>query len=150
MLQKVINASGFYAHGRSVFKYAQGRIGGIDRLNVAGPTADPYFPTGFYNSQVMNGPQRSWAYSGLVSTGTVIFNNAIEGGSLENLVVFNKGPGDVRIGLNSTDVTSTSGTILLSGSGSNISYGSTLISHVFAIPTAGSSGIIETQGLFRA
>lgn len=149
MLQKVINASGFYAHGRSVFKYAQGRIGGIDRLNVAGATPDPYFPTGFYNSQTMNGPPRSWSYSSLVSTGTVIFDNATAGGSLENLVVFNKGPGDVRIGLNSTDVTSISGTILLSGSGSNISYGSTVISQVFAIPTAGSSGIIETQGLFR-
>lgn len=149
MLQKVINASGFFAHGRSVFKNAQGRIGGIDRLNVAGATPDPYFPTGFYNTQAMNGPMRSWSYSGMVSTGTVIFNNTIDGASLESLVVFNKGPGDVRIGLNSTDVTSTSGTLVLSGSGSNISYGSTVISQVFAIPTAGSSGIIEAQGLFN-
>lgn len=103
------------------------------------------------NSQLLNpSTGRSWAMGSgtpINGDGTVIFNEAVAGGSLRDVTLTNIGPGQVYVGVNSTGLIVGSGAHLLGVGGSYASTDND-ITYIWAKTVTG-TGTIQGYGTYN-
>lgn len=140
-VSKAISASGYRRLGRAITKMAYSKLFYVDQVGT-----DPSFnPTGGIFHPVHE-EGRAWSTTGSLvdSTGSLLFNNETNGGYLSELLIANRGSNTIYVGLNSTNISTTSGFPLASGE-SMTRQG--FITAIYAVTQSG-FGTVAAQGIF--
>lgn len=143
--QKIVSSNNYHLQGTSYAKYAAGTGVSINRLNTNGVIVAGTGDLNFFNGPVDNA-QPSWGVSQSVdSTGSMLFMNTLNGGSLDSVILANRGGSNVYIGFNSTSPTI--GTGFLLASGESLQHDA-LITSIWAIAGTGLSTTVAGQGSY--
>ncbi len=152
MINRAVAAQPILVFGGAVTRNnpkSSGGIAHVNRWDTVGRSGSGYDPiaTGFNNSY--NFVQQSWSTTGInvLTTGTVIFNNRVNGGSLSSVIVANRGPDTAFINFNSLTA-QVSGSISLA-SGESMRYDRLIIDQIAATAQS-TNATITAQGIYRS
>lgn len=100
------------------------------------------------NLNLKDQSQQAWStLSTIDSTGSVLFSNLNQGGSLSAITIANRGSQNLYVGFNNGNPSTGSG--FLVGTGEAISYEEQVVTKIWAITSTGTS-TIGAQGLFQS
>lgn len=139
MISKANTNADYRPQGRAFSKMAYSTGFVVDR--------DPghvFDTTGYINTSM----PASWSTTGIVvdTTGSVLFDNSVNNGSLETVLIANIGNANAYIGFNSTTPSVDNGFPLPTGA--SYQYDSSIVTEIWAITFAGST-VISAQGLYN-
>jgi hypothetical protein len=142
-VQKCRASFDFNVDGRAYAKYAQASTGVFLERGVNRP-----YSSGNLNLQDQS-PAAWTTVSAIDSTGTVIFNNLNNGGSLTSVTLANRGTQNLYVGFNNSNPSVASGFMVATGEAIQLPEDE-VITRIWAIAPALATGSIAGVGFFQS